>query len=225
MYFVSRFRHRTALLLALFALYLFLPRTAEAGESRKPQFRLGTSSIHLGWSSAAANLDSDDKIDFAIADRTGRSPEGYNYRLQLALSHEESQIFHFHSTDSALNLSIVDLDNDADLDVVLTHALSGEIAGVWLNNGRGGFREGNTADFGGMQVKVGGRVAVASESIPPAMGSLPLRKTLTMLTGPIRLDIPIGAALGSLRDFTGLGTGRLSDHSIASRAPPVNRLT
>jgi hypothetical protein len=225
MYFVSRFRHRTAFLLALFALYLFLPRTAEAADSKKPQFRLGTASIHVGWSSAAANLDSDDKIDFAIADRTGRSAEGYNYRLQLALSHENSQVFHFHSTDSALNLSIIDLDDDADLDVVLTHALSGEIAGVWLNNGRGGFHEGNTADFRGMQVKLGGGVSVASESIPPAVGSLPLRKSLTALTQSVRLDIPTGPAVGSLRDFAGAETGRVSDHPIASRAPPVDRLS
>jgi hypothetical protein len=225
MFFVSMFRHSKALAGILLALCILVPRTAHAAEGRKPQFRLGTASIHVGLSSAAANLDSDDKIDFAIADRTGRSSEGYNYRLQLALSHEESQVFHFHSTDSALNLSIVDLDNDADLDVVLTHALSGEIAGVWLNNGSGGFDEGNTADFSGMHVKLGGRVAVASESIPVAMGSLPLRKTLTVLTGSVRLDIPIGPAFGSLRDSAGVGTGRLSDHSIASRAPPVNRLS
>jgi len=224
MFFVSMFRHSKTLSGILLALCLFAPRTAQAADGRKPQFHLGTASIHVGLSSAVGNLDSDDKLDFAVADRTGKSPDGYNYRLQLAHSHEGSQVFHFHSKDSALNLSIIDLDDDADLDVVLTHTLSGEIAGVWLNTG-GRFHEGNTAEFSGRHVRLGDGVALTSETIPTGMASLPLRKTLTALTGSVRLELPDGPAFGSLRDFADLGTKRVSDRSVTSRAPPTTRLS
>jgi hypothetical protein len=34
------------------------------------------------------------------------------------------------------------LDNDKDLDVVLTRITNGEVVGVWINNGHGQFTEG-----------------------------------------------------------------------------------
>jgi hypothetical protein len=225
MYVVSMFRHGKALAGALLALCILLPWKAEAAENHKPaQLRLGTASIHLGWSSAAGNLDSDDKVDFAVADRMGHSPEGYNYRLQLTLSQEQSQIFHFRSTDSALNLSIVDLDHDADLDVVLTHALSGEIAGVWLNNGSGGFQEGNTADFSTVRLTVPKSVTSPPENIPAAMANVPLRKNWTASTGSALFSVPI-TTFRSLNEAATARTTSTTDRSISSRAPPSIRLS
>jgi len=224
MCFVSMFRHGKALAGALLALCVLLPWRAEAAESHKPQVRLGTAAIHLGWSSAIGHLDSDGKIDFATADRTGHSPDGYNYRLQLSLSHEQNQIFQFRSTDSALNLSIVDLDNDADFDVVLTHALSGEIAGVWLNNGSGRFQEGNTADFSNVRLAMPKSVTSSPKTQPATVADLPVHKNCTACTASVRLDVPIKALRG-LKEAMTARTRSTTERSITSRAPPSIRLS
>src|SRR5215831_17400169 len=145
MYLVSKLRY--LIVVALVLIYAGVPRTAVAAERSNAQLALGTAGMPFSWSTAVGYLDSDEKLDFAVADRTGHSTEGYNYRLKLALSRDGNQTFQFRSSDSALNISIVDLDNDADLDVVLTHAFSGKIAGVWINNGSGAFQQGDAADF------------------------------------------------------------------------------
>jgi hypothetical protein len=185
---VPKLRHSKAIIVAIFALCLFLPGIAHAAEGRQQQFRLGTAAMPFGWSTAIAKLDSDEKLDFAIADRIGNAISGYNYRLQLALSEAGNQIFHFRSADSALKVSIVDLDDDADLDVVLTHALTGEIAGVWLNNGEGGFHQANTADFAHARVKIGDEAAIASANAPIPIAALLLRKTVFDRTAGIPFD-------------------------------------
>jgi hypothetical protein len=188
---VSKLRRSKAVLVAIVALYLFLPRIAHAAEGHHQQFRLGTAAMPFGWSTAIAKLDSDEKLDFAIADRIGNGTNGYNYRLQLALSEAQSQIFHFRSADSALKVSIVDLDDDADLDVVLTHAFSGEIAGVWLNNGEGGFHQANTNDFAHARMKVGEEAAIASANAPEPIAALLLRKTVFDRPADIPFDTQI----------------------------------
>src|SRR6516225_1127377 len=169
-----RLRHITTAAAALVALCFLFPGIARAAERPKQQVRLGTAAAPFGWATAIADLDSDEKLDFAIADRTSYGTNGYNYRLQLTLSQAESQTFQFHSTDSALNVSIVDLDNDADLDIVLTHALSGEIAGVWLNDGRGGFDQGHTEDFLHAGLKFRGRAAISARTARETLAALPL---------------------------------------------------
>jgi hypothetical protein len=171
---VSKLRY--LLVVALVVVYVGLPRPAAAAEHGKTQLSLGTAGMPFAWSTAIADLDSDHKLDFAIADRTGHSTEGYNYRLKLALSREGNQTFQFRSTDSALNISIIDLDNDADLDIVLTHALSGEIAGVWINNGSGAFDQGNAADFPLGALTLRKKAIAASENVTASSATLPNRK-------------------------------------------------
>src|SRR5690349_13630992 len=163
MYLVSKLRY--LIVVALVFAYAGVARPAAAAERGKAQLSLGTAGMPFAWSTAVADLDSDHKLDFATADRTGHSTEGYNYRLKLALSREGNQTFQFRSSDSALNISIIDLDNDTDLDIVLTHALSGEIAGVWINNGSGAFHQGNAADFPLKVLGLHHKVITASENI------------------------------------------------------------
>jgi hypothetical protein len=225
MYLVFRLRHSKAVVVALFALYLFLPRAVHAAEGQKHKFRLGTAAMPFGWATAVADLDSDQKLDFAIADRTGNGPNGYNYSLQLTLSQAENQVFQFRSPDSALNVSIVDLDDDADLDVVLTHAVSGEIAGVWINNGRGGFRQGNTDDFDRSRLKIAGKAALASANAPDPMAVLPLKKNKATQAAAIRLYCPVLPIAGSLRYSAVARVPGTSTRFITPRSPPASFLS
>jgi hypothetical protein len=220
MYLVSKLRHSKAVIVAIVALYLFLPRIAHAAEGRQQQFRLGTAAMPFGWSTAIAKLDSDEKPDFAIADRIGNGTNGYNYRLQLALSEAESQVFHFRSADSALRVSIVDLDDDADLDVILTHALSGEIAGVWLNNGEGGFHQANTADFAHARLKIGEEAAIASANAPEPIAALLLRRSVFDRPADVSFGMQVMPAAECVYCAENTQAPSHSYRFITPRAPP-----
>lgn len=162
----------------------------------------------FGWATAVADLDSDAKLDFAIADRTSYGANGYNYRLQLTLSRAESQVFQFHSADSALKVSVVDLDNDADLDIVLTHAISGEIAGVWLNNGSGDFHEGQVEDFQQAGVQLKGSVTIGTANNAPALAGTTFDRK------------PVMRAAKVVPDNSSTGGGPAVNASSYSRAGP-----
>jgi len=220
MYLVSKLRHSKAIVVAIVALYLFLPRIARAAEGRQQQFRLGTAGMPFGWSTAIARLDSDQELDFAIADRIGNGTTGYNYRLQLALSKAESQVFHFRSADSALKVSIVDLDDDADLDVVLTHVFSGEIAGVWLNNGEGGFHQANTNDFAHARLKVGEEAAIASANAPQPIAAVLVRRSVFDRAAGIPFDTQIMPVTAGVHCAEITHAPGYSYHFITPRAPP-----
>lgn len=205
---------------ALVALYFLFPRFACAAELPRHQVRLGTAAMPFGWATAIADLDSDEKLDFAIADRTGYGSNGYSYRLQLTLSNAESQNFQFRSTDSALNVSIVDLDNDADLDIVLTHALSGEIAGVWLNDGRGRFDQGHTEDFLQADLKFSGTTAVSATAAPETLAALPLQKKAAIPAARISCGgviLPVFSSLSGSRHLSAEGP---LCNLTSPRAPP-----
>jgi hypothetical protein len=216
-----RLRHGKIAAAALVALCFLFPGIAGAAERQKQQVRLGTAAAPFGWATAIADLDSDEKLDFAIADRTSYGANGYNYRLQLTLSQAESQTFQFHSTDSALNVSIIDLDNDADLDVVLTHAISGEIAGVWLNNGSGDFQQGKTEDFvqAGLSARRTNKITTAI--IPPALVAVPLQKKFAAAAGRVTFDRLLRTSYCKDRESQRPSIDKALCSLIAPRAPPA----
>ena len=214
-------RHTKTAAAALVALYLLFPRIACAAEKPKQQVRLGTAAGPFGWATAIADLDSDEKLDFAIADRTSYGANGYNYRLQLTLSQAQSQTFQFRSADSALKVSIVDLDNDADLDVVLTHAISGEIAGVWLNNGSGDFQQGNTEDFLRADLIARRTMTIAAAIIPAALAAVPLQKKIAAPAVRVSFDNQLRETSRREREPQHLRRSGTLRSLIAPRAPPA----
>jgi hypothetical protein len=223
MYLVSRFRY--LIVVALVMAYAGVARPVSAAAHGKTQLSLGTAGMPFAWATAVADLDSDHKLDFAIADRTGHSTEGYSYRLKLALSREGNQTFQFRSTDSALNISIVDLDNDTDLDIVLTHALSGEIAGVWINNGSGAFHQGDATDFPLGVVALHQKVISPSGNINVSSATLPNRKKAAADNVVCRDDRP-GNSRSELLTFSDIARHQNpSNRFVHLRAPPATFLS
>jgi len=137
---------------------------------------------------AVADFNSDAKPDIAIADRTGSGSQGYTYRLQVGLSFEPSQVFHFRSPHSALTLSVLDFDNDQDLDVILTRTFSDDVVGVWINNGRGEFHPGNTKEVLRGRVAPRHRATLEPTPNPVIIPALPVRKCTIAAAGPIALE-------------------------------------
>jgi hypothetical protein len=98
---------------------------------------------------AVADLDGDQIPDIATGVRTGQTAEGYSYRVDLDLSaNSEAKPFNVFSGDlTGLKIEAVDVDDDQDLDLLVTGRFSTQPIGIWLNDGRGGFTRGNLANY------------------------------------------------------------------------------
>lgn len=96
-------------------------------------------------SAAVADFDADGRPDVAVSNHIGQS--GAAYRIEFQLSNGGRESFSFASVEFALNVAAVDVDNDHDLDLVVTALLSRDVVGVWLNDGQGHFRPGDPDAF------------------------------------------------------------------------------
>ncbi len=112
-----------------------------------PAFRLGTAAGFLGWSTAIGDFNTDGTPDAAIADRVPEAIDGATYRIEFSVSGRETATVAFASEQDALTVRVSDVDHDNDLDVVVTGALSRQVVGVWLNDGRGGFSPSDARPF------------------------------------------------------------------------------
>ncbi|MEP7309635.1 MAG: FG-GAP repeat protein [Acidobacteriota bacterium] len=102
-------------------------------------FRLGTAARPFGWSTSVADFNTDGIPDIAVADSLGRWGGAYAYRMEFSVSGRAPHAVAFESSQDALKINVSDVDDDDDLDVVVTGFLSGEPVGVWLNDGHGRF--------------------------------------------------------------------------------------
>ena len=98
----KRWRQPVFVSLAVVTLCFVLPYLAHAsGNKSRTPFRLALPASPFSFA-AVADFNSDAKPDIAIADRTGSGSQGYTYRLQVGLSFEPGQVFHFRSPHSAM---------------------------------------------------------------------------------------------------------------------------
>lgn len=104
-----------------------------------PAFRLGTAARPFGWATAIADFNRDGLADTAVADRLSQGPAGYVYEVRFSVSGLPPRSVSFESAQSALTVSIRDVDHDNDLDVVVSEVLSRVVTNVWLNDGQGHF--------------------------------------------------------------------------------------
>lgn len=139
-------------------------------------FPLGTAGRPFAWSTAVGNLNDDGLPDYAVADRIGHSAAGFAYSVRFAVSGLAARSVTFDSPESALSISLRDVDHDQDLDVVVSTLISPTVVRVWLNDGRGVFAETSRRDLvpewrAGPAVDEGAGVSVAALGVPPRRGS------------------------------------------------------
>jgi FG-GAP repeat protein len=130
----------TRVILAL-GLFLSGVATAVCGErgGNSPVFRLGSAAKPFGWSTVIGDFNGDGTPDLAVADESSPAPGDYGYRIEFVISGRAPYDVRFESTQPAVTISLSDVDDDRDLDVLLCLPLSDKRVGVFLNDGRGHF--------------------------------------------------------------------------------------
>jgi hypothetical protein len=107
---------------------------------------------HVGW--AVADFDGDSQPDMAITKMAAHGG-GYVYWLELDLSTSHADdspprvpAFPFIASSMfGLHLTPRDVDGDQDLDIVVTIGFTRQPVAVWINDGQGGFEEGDLAAY------------------------------------------------------------------------------
>jgi len=89
-----------------------------------------------------ADFDADGRPDVAVANHIGDQSSA-TYRIEFQLSNGGRQSLSFASAQRVVRVAAVDVDNDHDLDLVVTAPLGRDVVGVWLNDGAGHFRRGD----------------------------------------------------------------------------------
>ena len=172
----------------------------------------------FGWSTAIGDVDRDGRPDFAVADRLGQRGEGCTYTIELLISRAPSQTVAFHTVHYALTVRLRDVDDDRDLDLVVTPALTQEVIGVWLNDGTGHFDEADPHEFPLVLPQLCG-VASPGHKVTSAGVCVPERpRDVHLLAGalvhrPARGSDPTVSPLQAPRPVL--------QSSVAPRAPPA----
>jgi hypothetical protein len=93
-------------------------------------------------STTIADFNADGRPDVAVANHLGNR-DSAAYRIDFQLSNGRRQSISFASVQRGLRVAAVDVDNDHDLDLVVTPLLGRNVVGIWLNDGAGHFRRGD----------------------------------------------------------------------------------
>jgi hypothetical protein len=166
------------------------------------------------------DLDGDDIPDLASGIRTGQTPEGYSYRVDLDFSaNSEAKPFSVFSEDSTgLNIEAVDIDGDHDLDLLVSGRFSPQPIGIWLNDGRGRFTRGDLAKYVLRAWQT--RPAVQSPSINASV-ILHFTRRLQMASRQRRPDFYTPHLFLGKVSFPSLNLFRISTGPARFRAPPI----
>jgi len=90
---------------------------------------------------ALADLNGDQELDLAEGLCLGPTKDGYFYQVQLRLSGDTSSNVFTVLHNNALGLKITgrDIDDDHDIDLIVSDRFFGQQIGLWLNDGKGRF--------------------------------------------------------------------------------------
>ena len=127
------------LLVLSFALY---GRYGDAEKSQPASVPLNSIPLHLhGPGFALADLNGDQQLDLAEGLCLGSTKDGYFYQVQLRLSGDtSSNVFTvLHNNALGLKITGLDIDEDHDIDLIISDRFFGDQIGLWLNDGKGRF--------------------------------------------------------------------------------------
>jgi hypothetical protein len=138
--------HRAGLLLC--ALWGLSAACLASGESIPSALQLQSTPALCDQGSAIADLDGDGRPDLAIVTAEGWGPRGFRYQIEIQLTTGVgAKSFSVSAKRGGLRVVPRDVDGDGDLDLVISSAWTLAPVGVWINNGHGGFTQGNLTAY------------------------------------------------------------------------------
>jgi len=171
----------------------------------------------FGWSSTIADFNSDGRPDVAVANRLSNHG-GSNFRIDVQLSDGHRQSMSFASAQPALRVTAVDVDNDHDIDLVVTQLLGHRVVGVWLNDGAGNFQKGHSRELPPVSARLAN--ATLSGLAPQFALATPSPLLMALLSSPARAPTSSFEVRSLAVASTDLPSRVLSS-SLAPRAPPA----
>lgn len=182
-------------------------------------FHLGTAAGPFGWSSAVADFDDDGRPDFAVADRIETPADGgYHYRILFAVAGTPGLSVSFDSPSPALTVAVEDVDDDHDLDVLVSDAPSAIVDTVWLNDGHGRFVPRHENASPGPRLSSSSVAAAPDERVPAA--ALP---NAGSSLHPVRTVLEVLHDTGPTGTFCESAVQPTTARAASSRAPPAIR--
>jgi hypothetical protein len=92
-------------------------------------------------------MNGDKVADLASAGPGRREGTEYAREISVRLAGAGNSQFTVRSPGAAIQLSLRDIDGDHDRDLIIVEPWSRQAIGIWLNDGRGHFEEGNLAKY------------------------------------------------------------------------------
>jgi hypothetical protein len=189
-----------------------------------PQLPLRSLEHIGGW--AVADFDGDSRPDMAITKMEAQG-DGYVYWLEFDLSTRRSsgsaqQHPSFPAIASSmfgLHLTPRDVDGDHDLDIVVTMGFARQPVAVWINDGQGGFKEGDLAAYPALSCLE--ELSLSRQSRPETIGVLydQSRRSWFGLTVSGLLQ-PLARSDHGTVPLPGLVISRIPTDRRFARAPP-----
>ena len=195
------------------------PESAAASSLATPArgFRLGTGAAPFGSAAAVADFNHDGVADFAVVDRINSSVAQHRYIVQIAVSTAHEQRFTLLSPHEAVTVVVEDIDQDDDLDVVVTPPLTREVLALWVNDGFGHF----APELRTAPTRLGSRDVLSADhsvaSPPPALAA---ERTLSGCSASGTRVPKLDAARRAVVDVDAHVNRILVLSAIDSRGPP-----
>src|ERR671922_1216470 len=174
---------------------------------------------------AAADFDGDNKPDGAVlVDYGWAPPQGSLRTIELHFTSRGNTDLTFESDGTTLELAAVDVNSDGATDIVVEQPFTHKRLQVWLNEGRGGFRQVRSEDFPSADARNCKRLDFPSHCPDSPIPCLPTLRG-SEIAMPSVCPLQYGSSSGCeqlLPSISAIGSRVVAPNS--PRAPPLYRL-
>jgi hypothetical protein len=173
---------------------------------------------------AAADFDGDNKLDGAILVDHGWLGSQSTFRtIELHFTGRGNTALTFQWNETALAISAVDVNSDGATDVVAEQMFTHKRVQVWLNDGRGSFRNVRSEDFRSSIAGNYPRLESPTRQVTGLTLCLPPQRGSEVATLTARLLLDRSSSVRSQSLPFGLPIGSRTIARNSPRAPPLSQ--
>jgi hypothetical protein len=133
------------------------------GASLAQTDRCNFSSEHFGQRFIVADFDNDEKPDSITLMSLGQHGGQNIFGVRICDSGRTVSLLTFESNEPSIRATAIDVNQDGAPDIVIEQRFTQTRIQIWLNDGHGGFRKANVADFESPDARAPCAVAASSK--------------------------------------------------------------